>query len=108
MAGGRTFRHICFTLNNPESDEIDFCQSQTLRYAVWQRESDKNGTPHLQGYLEFSKNVSMKAVKEIIVKDAHLAERRGTREEARGYCMKAESRVAGPWEYGTWIAGSGH
>lgn len=35
----------------------------------------------------------------------HYEERRGSREQARAYCMKAESRVNGPWEQGQWRAG---
>ncbi len=35
----------------------------------------------------------------------HLEERKGTREEARNYCMKLESRKSGPFELGTWEDG---
>jgi hypothetical protein len=92
---GKTFRHICFTLNNPSSDEIAFAESEHVRYAAWQREVREKGTPHLQGYIEFAKNVSMKAVKALVGKGAHLEERRGTREQAREYCKKEESALSG-------------
>ena len=104
--GGKTYRHICFTLNNPESDEIAFDPAIT-RYAVWQKESGDNGTIHLQGYVEFLKSVSFKAAKKTIGNGAHLEDRRGTRDQARDYCRKEETRIAGPWEFGTWISGSG-
>ena len=96
-----------FTLNNPTADEIDFSQSPYVRYAIWQKEIGANGSPHLQGYVEFNKNVSFKATIAIFGNGAHLEERRGTRDEAREYCRKADTRTAGPWEYGTWISGSG-
>lgn len=36
---------------------------------------------------------------------AHFEERRGTREEARNYTRKEDSRLQGPFEKGTWEAG---
>ena len=31
----------------------------------------------------------------------HLEIRRGTQQQARDYCQKHDTRVDGPWEYGT-------
>lgn len=103
----KTFRHICFTLNNPPSDNIDFSQSTYVRYAVWQLETASTGTPYHQGYVEFTRPTSMKAMKDIVGKGAHLEKRRGTRDEARAYCKKEDTRTRGPWEFGNWISGSG-
>lgn len=77
------------------------------RYGVWQLERGKNGTAHLQGYVEFRKAMSLTAIKKIVGERAHVEERRGTRDEAREYCRKA-GRVEGPWEHGVWISGAGH
>lgn len=63
------------------------------------------GLPHWQGYVELKKNQRMKAVKEALGDEkTHLEVRRGTRDEARAYCMKD-----GKWEeHGQWIKGQGH
>jgi hypothetical protein len=37
-----------------------------------------------------------------------LEPRRGSREQARDYCKKEDTRLEGPWEHGEWINGPGH
>ena len=101
-----TMRHCCFTLNNPKDKTFQW--PEFVRYAIWQLERGESGTPHLQGYIEFSKTMSFTAIKKVVGKAAHVEARRGTRDQARDYCRKEESRVEGPWEFGTWISGSGH
>ena len=93
-------RSVCFTLNNPDSVDFDF--PDYVRYAVWQKE--KVSTEHIQGYLEFTKPVKFGGIKKWLP-TAHLEPRKGTRDQARDYCMKEDSRIAGPWEYGSWSAG---
>ncbi len=48
-------------------------------------------------------------IKKILgVNSIHLEARKGTRDQARDYCMKGESRSGGPWEVGTWnVIGQG-
>ncbi len=36
---------------------------------------------------------------------AHIEPRMGTRDQARDYCMKVDTRQAGPWEHGDWNLG---
>ena len=36
---------------------------------------------------------------------AHFEQRKGTRDQARAYCKKLETRVDGPFEFGDWLAG---
>jgi len=74
----------------------------SYRDAVWQLERGKNGTAHLQGYVEFGKPMSLAAIKKVLERTAYVEERRGTRDEA---CL---GRVEGQWEYGVWISGAGH
>lgn len=88
----------CFTLNNPETNEIAW-PAEKVRYAIWQREAGENGTPHLQGYMEFKRGQRMSALKKILPR-AHLEPRRGTREQAKAYASKEDTRVEGPWEFG--------
>lgn len=97
---GRTW---CFTLNNPNrTPEEVFASLDTdgkLRYAIMQRERGAAGTEHYQGYCEFTAPLRFARVQTLIF-GAHIEPRRGTRDQARDYCRKEESRVAGPWEFG--------
>ena len=96
------YRAVCFTINNPADDSIDF--PDYVRYAVWQKE--KVSTEHLQGYAELSDKKSLSALKKWLP-TAHFEPRKGTRDQARDYCMKDESRIAGPWEHGTFSTEQG-
>nr|WAE42501.1 MAG: replication associated protein [Cressdnaviricota sp.] len=100
-------RNWCFTINDPASIDafaIPEDAHGTIRYCVWQHE--KVERLHIQGYVELTKPQRLVAVKRLLKCDTvHLEERRGTREQARAYCMKAESRVDGPWEFGEWTGG---
>lgn len=108
-------RNWCFTLNNPTGtigihgqsgplEETEFPDG--LRYCIYQLESGANGTRHFQGYCEFSKPHRLSAFKSCsALATAHMESRRGTREQAREYCRKTETRVAGPWEIGTFESG---
>lgn len=94
-------RNYCFTVNNPLEDvPLEF--PSTVKYAVYQLECGAQGTKHYQGYMELDKPHTMTAVKkwEGVWEKAHLEKRLGTRDQARAYCMKADSRVLGPWEHG--------
>jgi len=93
-------RNWCFTWNNPIGNP-SFSDYPNITYAVYQRESGEEGTEHFQGYVEFSKVQRITAVKKILA-SAHWEVRKGTREQARDYCMKAESRISDPVEYGEW------
>lgn len=88
-----------FTWNNPVGDiEWPDC----VNYAVHQLEMGENGTYHFQGYVEFKTNKRLTGCAKIL-RNAHWERRRGTQAQAREYCMKEESRIAGPWEYGVFV-----
>lgn len=103
-------RHWCFTINNPTENEKQILSerwplSPDCGYMVWQTEEGEEGTRHIQGYVEFTQTRRLSFVKRILGGRAHLERRRGTRDQARTYCMKGESRVDGPFEFGTWRSG---
>lgn len=77
-----------------------------LDYAVFQLErGEETGTPHFQGYLELPVRRRVGPLKVIMgAQSMHLELRRGTRDQARAYAMKAATRVEGPWEVGKWNA----
>lgn len=85
----------CFTLNNPDENMPAFSlkvSSWKVEYCVFQQESA--GTTHFQGFVIFKKKQRFTAVVKLL-KKAHWEKRKGTREEARDYCMKADTRVDG-------------
>lgn len=86
-------------MNNPTTYHVAL-EEQTVRYAIWQAEAGENNTVHLQGYIEFHLPQRRTAVSKILPR-AHLEPRKGTREQARDYCRKEDTRIDGPWEFGT-------
>lgn len=73
---------------------------------VYQAErGEKTNRLHYQGYVEFKKPTRVNRAKELLGDNTvHLEGRKGTRDEARNYCMKEDTRVDGPFEFGTWHA----
>lgn len=106
-----SLRDYCFTIfGDVHRRQIKAAfQALNLRYMVYQREKcPETGRKHYQGYLESKDKVSLRDLKaQEAFAGAHFEARKGTREQARDYCMKEESRRKGPWEYGDWITGAG-
>lgn len=101
-------RNWCFTAYNDPS-AVDWDNVRTLRYCVYQHEvCPETQRDHWQGYLEFTVPKRMAELKVIMDdKTVHFETRKGTRQQARAYCMKAESRAPDeePVEYGEWTGG---
>lgn len=95
-------RNWVFTsYTEPNRDNFDQAK---IKYVVWQKEkAPTTDRIHWQGYVELTATARMKGAAEALgITGAHMEPRAGTRNQAREYCMKEESRVEGPWEYGTW------
>jgi len=76
-------------------------EKKNVLYMVCQVESaTQTGKVHVQGYMQLHTNCSLSALKKALGDRAHFEVRRGTHAQARAYCMKAETRVNGPWEFG--------
>jgi len=62
----------------------------SIEYICFGKElGPKTGEPHLQGYLESSKPISMKSLKALFgCETIHLEPRRGTQQQAIDYCKK--------------------
>lgn len=100
-------RNWCFTINNPENNielSADEIERFHIRYLVWQKEQGEQNTEHIQGYIEFSKVKRMSALKKMgFLNKGHFERRRGTRAQARDYCMKEDTRIEGPFEIGEFV-----
>lgn len=95
-----THRSFCFTINNYNmDDEINIGEWQ-CRYVIGGYEEGICGTKHIQGYVEFDKPKKIGGLKKLH-KTAHWEARRGTRVQAREYCMKHGEY----FEYGDWNLG---
>jgi len=94
--------------------QIDSEIHPTVKYIVWQWENaPTTNKKHCQGYVELKKALSIAGLKELFgCPRMHLEPRKGTRDQARTYCMKSQSRSeegSGPTEYGTFpTKGSGN
>ena len=98
-------RNWLLTINNPKDTDEQFATYlQTLahlKYYVFQREKgEEKGTEHFQLYIEFEQGKRFDFMK-TACPSAHIESRKGTKKQARDYCMKADTRVSGPYEYGT-------
>lgn len=79
---------------------------ERVRYVVWQLEqAPSTGQLHYQMYFELYKAHYPNFIKECLLQDstAHIEGREKAREAAKFYCMKSDSRVAGPFEWGNWV-----
>lgn len=107
-------RKWVFTINNFETTNINF--PDRIQYAVWQQERASTGQLHLQGCFVVDRKssaMSLSAARKLLLeacansRPAHLEPMRGTVEEAADYCSKAETRVSGPFVFGSKPPGAG-
>lgn len=110
-------KHLCLTFFDDleviaqRLRDLPMKSGSNARYCVWQWEvTPTTGKKHIQAYVEFSENVGAARFKELIgSQSVHVENRRGTRDDARKYCRKDETRVPGTVseESGVWSTGSG-
>lgn len=83
-------KNYCFTLNNYRDYEIESLKSNPLiQYIVFGYEiAPTTQTPHLQGYIQFKRPVSIETIKKKVNKRMHIEQARGTPEENKKYCTK--------------------
>lgn len=89
-------------------DEIDedrflgLFKREGVTAAVGQHERcPDTGKLHLQFYIELSSRRRMGYLKKSFPSGIHWEKRKGTVNDAVDYCSKEESRVAGPWTFGS-------
>lgn len=87
-------KNWCFTLNNPTGDErtslanLSTTASELVAYVCVGNEVGDGGTPHCQGFVQFSRRVSLARARRLISNRAHFEVARGTPKEASDYCKK--------------------
>lgn len=80
-------RFWCFTLNNYGEGEFEDIKKWKASYIVLGREKGENGTPHIQGYIEYEKKKKFSALQKLNTR-IHWERRKGTGEQASDYCKK--------------------
>jgi hypothetical protein len=75
--GSMSGKHWCFTLNNYTGDNLKRLDSlveteEIVTYLIYGREVGESGTPHLQGFISFSKAVRMLVAKMMIGSNPHV------------------------------------
>lgn len=93
-------KHYCFTINNPALEpQAQINQLQSISdYIVFQEELSDSGTTHYQGYLALKTKQRITALNK--VQQAHWTVARDI-QASIAYCQKEDTRVSGPYFYGT-------
>lgn len=85
-------RRYCFTLNNPTTEEATqiagLGDNDRVKYLVVGRETGESGTPHLQGFIIFTRSVRFNTAKGLLGNRVHLEPARGSNAQASDYCKK--------------------
>lgn len=95
----RTNRHYCFTYWKLPENIKNYCEKiskiEYFRYIIAQLEiSPTTKQTHIQGYIEFDRKTAIKKIQNVMP-GIHVELRKGTREQAKAYCLKEESAIAG-------------
>ena len=94
------YKNVVFTCNNPEG-LLEF-DEENMHFLVYQEEVGDSGTHHFQGYCEFLEQLSFSQVVNLLsCPSVHIERRRGTQEQAIAYAEKEDSRIDGPYRFGT-------
>lgn len=84
-------RNWCFTINNPvrtKEEWLVILQGKNTRYVAMGDEVGENGTPHIQGYVDFVNPHTFGGIVKIFENLAHVEKRRGSWKQASDYCKK--------------------
>lgn len=93
-------KNWCFTINNPlfDGDFVKDLLSPLSGYLVFQKEIGASGTPHYQGYVQFTQRRRLPFLKDLFP-TAHWEVARGNAAQNKIYCTK-EPRLEPYIEFG--------
>jgi hypothetical protein len=92
-------KHWCFTINNYTNEHKEHLAllfqgvdqgnpSSIANYLVYGEEVGENGTPHLQGFISFTKRTTFNQCKSHVGTTAHIEVAKGSPAQNRTYCTK--------------------
>lgn len=97
-----TARNWLGTLNNPDMVPHEFLENMFIKtkaaYVCGQLEKGKDGTAHIQFFVNLKSPVRISVLTKVC-KEAHY-EKVIINNGADDYCLKEDTRVEGPWEFG--------
>lgn len=79
----------CFTLNNPTAEETAGIKEWDVQYLIFGQEVGAEGTPHLQGFVQFKARKRFNQVKGLMPR-AHIEVARGRVPDNVAYCSKTD------------------
>ncbi len=98
----KKFRSWCFTINN---HTVEIWNSLThlkdefkINKIIFQEEEGKNGTPHIQGVIQFKNQILFSTLKELFP-TAHWEPCRSIKGSIK-YCSKADTRAGNQFSFG--------
>lgn len=83
-------RNYCFTINNYTQTDIDWIIklfNERGKYLIYGKEVGKEGTPHIQAYIELKENTTFNTIKKYIPR-GHIEVAKGSQEQNIKYCSK--------------------
>lgn len=83
-------RNWCFTLNNYTDEEVEGIESWECKGVAFGKEVGESGTPHLQGFVHFENEVTLKACRALSSR-AHWERMRGSLAQNEAYCSKQDT-----------------
>lgn len=87
-------RNWCFTINNYTDEDIPKDLPEASQFIIFQKEiGEETHTPHLQGYIQYTKPVGLTWLKRHFHPRAHLEVARGSQEDNIAYCSKPGTRA---------------
>ena len=87
MSRQSNFRSWCFTVNNYSEEEFNSFKEVDCKYIIIGKEKGKEGTPNLQGYVQFKSCKTLGGVKKINER-AHWEQAKGNPQQNKDYCSK--------------------
>lgn len=85
-------RRWCFTINNPTDLDRELLDTLPCSYIVYEDEVGEEGTPHIQGYVEFDSGMRMKTLSKSMPR-AHLIASKGSAKQNEVYCKKDKTNI---------------
>lgn len=92
-------RNVVFTWNNyPEDWQSQLRELAHVGYLICQEETGEAGTPHLQGYIEFTSQWRFPSLAKKF--KWHIEKRKGSQSQAIEYCKKDDTRTGEQFTFG--------
>lgn len=86
--GSNKTRNWCFTINNYDDANIESLATVDAKYLCFGREVGEQGTPHLQGFVQFKNARRFDSVRSCLPDGAHIEPCKGSAVQNVKYCEK--------------------